>query len=308
MLKYQQISDPDKIYDCCKPDNGGDTPTGDDCCNDAWKKDLIVVTADYKVAAATATDKQSQYDLAVNLRDRLKVWVTDWELTDEKADVLCRQLELFVLHLKKVCKITEKVNDAVEILFCMIEDLYKRVDKLKIKYDEFVKCIQCLNRPEFAASLGIMPLIDEYGKKLDAVIATRDALISKVILAIELAYGLHVHICEEYGLKEVLQYWKNKLNCGCEPVEVEDCEDVHVKIEQNEGGGYKHHCHFKPQIRFPLDDDHYYKHLEEDFDKAKEEVETLKKELDKAKEKRDALLACKVGLENAIAQVDSKNK
>lgn len=308
MLKYSTLSDIEDIYNCCKSDDGGpDTPAGD-CCNDAWKKDLVEVTADYKEALAIATHKETEYNLAVELRDRLKAWCTDWELTDEKADALCRQLERFILHLEKVCKITEKVDQSIEILFCMIEDLYKRVDKLKIKYDELIQCINCLKRPELAAGVGVMKYIEDYGKKLDAVIATRDALIGKVVVAIELAYGLHINICEEFGLKAVLKYWKDKLNCGCEPVKEEDCEDEHVKVDDDKCGGYKHHCHLKPKISFPIDEDPYFKQLEEDCDKAKEEVEVLKKELDKAKEKRDALQACKEGLENAIAQVETKCK
>lgn len=308
MLKYSTLSNIEEdIFDCCKQDNGGDPPGGD-CCNDAWKKDLVEVTADWKEALAIASHKETEYTLAVEWRDKLKAWCADWELTDEKADALCRQLELFILHLEKVCRITDKVNKAIEILFCMIEDLYKRVDRLKIKYDELIQCINCLKRPELAPGTGIMKYIEDYGKKLDAVIATRDSLIGKVVIAIELAYGLHIHICEEYGLKEVLKYWKSKLNCGCDPVEEEEHEDEHVKVDDDKCGGYKHHCHLKPKIRFPLDDDPYYKQLEEDCDKAKEEVEVLKKELDKAKEKRDALQACKEGLENAIAQVETKCK
>lgn len=306
MLVYDKICNIDRdIFDCCDKNPGNETPGGD-CCYDAWVKDLVQVTADWKQANAAAQNKETEYSLSMEERDRLKAWWSDWEATDEKADALCRQLELFVLHLGKVCMVTEKTNDAIEILFCMTEDLYIRVDKLKAQYDKLLQCIQCLKRPELAPGVGIMKCIENYGAKLDAVIQTRDVLITQIVTALELAYGMHINICEEYGLKNVILYWKKKFNCEGSCGSQNDSNNQQVKIEHSGYG--KESCRLEPRISLPIDKDNYFLDLEKDYKKAKEDVDHLKKDLDAAKEKRDALLSCKQSLEKAIEEVNPANK
>jgi hypothetical protein len=150
MLVYNKISNyEEEIFDCCTDTPDNDTP-GSDCCSDAWVKDLAKVSGEYKTISALVSQKQVEYDLAIDWKVKLRAWCDDWEATDEKADALCRQLELFIKHLHRVCKITEKTVHAVKILFCMAEDLYKRTDELKAEYDKLVQCINCLKRPELA--------------------------------------------------------------------------------------------------------------------------------------------------------------
>lgn len=306
MLVYDKICNIDRdIFDCCDKNPGSENPGGD-CCYDAWVRDLVQVTADWKQANADAQNKEAEYNFILEERDRLKAWWGDWEATDEKVDALCRQLELFVLHLGKVCLVTEKTNNAIEILFCMTEDLYIRVDKLKAGYDKIWQCIKCLNRPELAEGVGIMKCLANYGAKLDAVIQTRDVLITQIVTALELAYGMHINICEEYGLKKVILYWKKKFNCkgdcGCD----HDHNNQQAKMEPSGQG--QGSCKLQPRISLPIDEDEYFIGLEEDYKKVKEDVDRIKKDLDAAREKRDTLLSCKESLEKAIEEVNPANK
>jgi len=306
MLSYNEISNSDRdIFDCCdqKPTN---TDTGGDCCYDAWVGDLVQVTSDWKAANAIAINKELEYNLVLEERERLRTWYSEWEATDENADALCRQLELFILLLQKVCVVTDKTNDAIEILFCMVEDLYIRVDKLKSQYDKLMQCINCLKRPELAPGIGIMKFLEDYGVKLEAVILTRDILIPQVVTAVELAYGLHINICEEYGLKEVILYWKEKFNCNNSSASESSAYAQDNKIEKSSGSFEC--CCIEPKMSLPIDENEYYKKLESDYQSVKQEVDLLKKELDSAREKRDALFACKQSLENAINEVNPANK
>ncbi len=307
MLSYQPISDiQQEIYDCCEK-NPGDTPPSGDCCYDTWKKDLDQVTADWKIATTIAAHKQAEYTNTYTWYQKIKAWCDDWVLTDEKADALCRQLELFITHLTKICQVTEKTGKAIEILFCMTKDLYLRVEKLKEEYDELMQCINCLKSPDLAPGVGIVKCLEEYGKKLDAVIATRDDMILKIIAALELAYGLDTDLCSEYGLKQTLVYWRNILHCaGCD--ENSDDYKRQGKGGIKDGGSGNECCELHPLISFPIDQDPYYKDLQKACTDTKAKTDQLKQELDKANEKRDALQACKDSLTAAIAQADPKTR
>lgn len=316
MLSYQPIYDvQQEIFDCCDKGPKDGNPSGD-CCYDNWKQDLDQVTADWKIASTIATHKQADYDNTYAWYQKLKQWSESWVTTDEKADTLCRQLELFILHLEKICKVTGKTGEAIEILFCMAKDLYMRVDVLKAEYDELMQCINCLKSPELAPGTGIVKCLEEYGVKLDAVIATRDDLIPKIITALELAYTMHTALCEDYGIKEELMYWKNTFKCegeaggGCGCDENEGGGEQQYKKNKGikESGSGMECCEMHPTITFPLDDDPYYKWLQQETEEFKQKTETAKQQRDKANEKRDALQACKESLEAAIKEVDPKTK
>jgi len=307
MLSYQPISDIQQdIYDCCEK-NPDDMPPSGDCCYDSWTKDLEKVTADWRIASTIAAHKQKEYEITYSWYQKIKAWCDDWVTTDEKSDALCRQIELFITHLEKICKVTHKTGKAIEILFCMVKDLYMRVDKLKEEYDELMQCINCLKSPDLAPGVGIVKCLEEYGKKLDAVIATRDDMILKIIAALELAYGIHIDLCEEFGLKQVLIYWRNVLHCA-------GCDESGEGYKHQGKGGIKGNnsgiecCDLHPVISFPLDDDPYYKELHQECLDFKEKTEQLKEQRDKANEKRDALQACKDSLETAIKEVDPKTR
>ncbi|PWU01782.1 MAG: hypothetical protein C5B52_06685 [Bacteroidetes bacterium] len=306
MLSYNTFENPQELLDCCQEPN----PPGDggDCCYDTWNTDLTKVTADWKKASAIATCKENEYNNAWSWYTMLKGWCSDWEQADDLADKICRALEIFIKHLDKVCLVTEKTNKAIEILFCMIRDLYLRVDCLKQDYDDLYKCINCLKSPELSGN-GLKTCLDNYGAKLDAVIATRDDLIGKVVIALNLAFDLHDNICDDYGLKSELIYWRNIFHCeGCE-------EEEQGGNKGKKAGGYHNHdeggednCELKPMITFPIDQDSYFIKLKDHRDDTKTRVYELKKELDKAKSKAAALQACKDSLTSAVQSLDPSGK
>jgi FtsZ-binding cell division protein ZapB len=306
MLSYQPISDIQQdIFDCCEK-NPGDIPPSGDCCYDTWKKDLDQVTADWRIASTIAAHKQKHYDNTYAWYQKIKAWCDSWIATDEKADALCRQLELFITHLERICQVTEKTGKAIEILFCMTKDLYMRVDKLKEEYDELMQCINCLKSPDLAPGAGIVKCLEEYGAKLDAVIATRDELILKIITALELAYSMHTDLCEAFGLKQILIYWRNILHCaGCDENSGEYRKQGRGIINSGSGSDC---CDLDPVITFPLDNDPYYKSLQQECMDLKAKTDQLKQQLDKANSKRDALQAGKDSLTTAIQQVDPKTR
>jgi len=307
MLSYQPINDIQQdIYDCCEK-NPGDTPPSGDCCYDSWKKDLDQVTADWKIASTIAAHKQKHYDNTYAWYQKIKAWSDGWVATDEKADILCRQLELFITHLERICQVTGKTGTAIEILFCMTKDLYMRVDKLKEEYDELMQCINCLKSPDLAPGVGIVKCLTDYGVKLDAVIATRDDLILKIITALELAYSIDTDLCKDFGLKQMLIYWRNILHCA-------GCDENSEGYKQQGKGGIKSMgsggdcCDLDPVITFPIDQDPYYKSLQQETTDLKAKTDQLKQQLDKANEKRDALQAGKDSLTLAIQTVDPKTR
>jgi hypothetical protein len=305
MLHYHKLEHPQHLLNCCDPDPNPNNPGTGDCCYDAWTTDLTDITAKLQKAISVADHKQKHYDAVTTWYATLKTWCDEWENADQLADTLCRNLGLFVTHLNKVCAITEKTAKAIEILFCMVRELYSEVDILKEKYDELYKCIKCIKQPELESG-GIRECLDAYGVKLDAVIATRDDIVGKVIAAIELSYELHDNICDKYGLKGILQYWRKVLNCECEPRKKDDCDDCPPEPHCDEHGNF--HCTFWPSVKFPIDADPYYKHLQWQRDDARKRMLELKKESNEANQEKAALQACKDGLTNAIQSVDSTGK
>src|SRR5262249_20355109 len=129
------------------------------------------------------------------------------------------------LHqIHRIGKNTHLTVKAINILYCMIRDFYMQLDLLKKKYDELINCIKCLNNPALAPNQGIRILIDDYGKKLDIVIATRDVLLTSFIGAIDIANRINKNISHHFGLQTVVKEWKKTFHCE------EKCE------EEKEGG------------------------------------------------------------------------
>jgi hypothetical protein len=294
MLAYCKMDPKHDIYECCDfphqpPGNG----TGD-CCYDYWNADLTEISNDLKFATARATHKQKEFQYVSDWYAVLKGWCDDWEQTDNKADALCRNLDLFIKHLKRVCKITNKTDRAIDILFCMIKDLFIRVDCLKERYDDLYKCINCLKNPALASG-GIRACLDDYGKKLDAVIALRDLLLGKIISCIEYGYELHDNICDDYGLRSTLVFWRQILKCEGEIELPGKPEDPEEPMEC---------CELEPMMTLPISQDVYFIDLKLQTEQVKIRVHELKKESDQANEKMAALQACQDGLNTALKASD----
>ena len=298
-LPYKPVEHPEKFELCCKEEPNPPNPGSGDCCQDIWQTDKTETDCKLKKASARADHKQKELAAKTDWCNTLKHWCDDWEAADKYADDLCRNLELFHKHLCKVGKITQKTGDAIIILFCMIKELYIRVDRIKQKYDDLYKCINCLKAPELASG-GVRTCLDDYGVKLSAVIVTRDDLINKVVIAIKLAFQIHDNISDDYGLQTVIEYWKNKLNC-CEDQACPD-DDGKPECDNHE------HCDLRPMITFPIKQSKYFKELIQHRDYMEEKVREVKKESDHANERKAALQALSDGLNNAITSVANSGK
>ena len=298
MLTYKPIEDPNHLLTCCDPDPNPSNPGSGDCCYDFWQTDKTSTDAKLKVAIAIANMKSKHLTAITNWYDTLKGWCDDWESADKYADTLCRNLEIFCKHLFKVGEITEKTAAAIEILFCMVKELYTRVDLLKEKYDDINKCIKCLKTPQLESG-NLSTCLADYGTKLAAVITTRDDIILKVINAIQLAYELHDNVSDKYGLITVLEYWKGIFKCCEEPADKEheeaDCEGME-------------HCVLMPMITFPIDKSKYFVNLRKERDETKVKFQEAKKESYDANEKQNAMQALSDGLNNAITSVANSGK
>lgn len=292
MFTYCKIDESCDIFECCDHHRQPPPPGTGDCCYDQWKDDWDEVNAQLKWATARAAHKAKHYASVTEWYTVLKGWRDDWEQADHKADALCRNLELFIRHLRRVCKITKKTNTAIDILFCMIKDIFVLVDCLKDRYDDLYKCINCLKEPALNAG-GIRDCLDDYGKKLKAVTDQRDAILGRIITVMEYAYELHDGICDDYGLRNVLTFWRRILNCegDCDPLpcpEEPPCEP-HLVI-----------CDLEPVMTFPITADPYFIHLKDLCEDVKKKMNELKKESDKANEEKASLQACLDGLNTAL--------
>ncbi|HLK27330.1 MAG TPA: hypothetical protein VKT28_02025 [Puia sp.] len=298
-LPYKPVEHPEKFEQCCKPDPDPNPGTGD-CCQDVWQTDKTETDTKLQKITTRADHKQKELTSKTEWCTTLKRWCDDWEAVDKYADDLCRNLELFHKHLCKVGEITQKTSDAVIILFCMIKELYIKVDELKEKYDELYKCIKCLKAPELESG-GVRTCLDDYGVKLTAVINTRDDLIAKVVLTIQLSFELHDNISDEYGLKTVVEYWKGKFNCCDEETSSTDDDNKSVCDERE-------HCDLRPLITFPIKKSKYFVELKQHRDYMEKKVYEVKKESDHANERKAAMQALSDGLNNAINSVANSGK
>ena len=291
MFTYCKIDENCNIFECCDFPHQPPPGTGD-CCYDQWTVDKNEVSAQLKHATSRAAHKAKHYAAVTEWYTILKGWRDDWEQADHKADALCRNLELFIRHLRRVCKITKKTDTAIDILFCMIKDIYVLVDCLKERYDDLYKCINCLKDPALASG-GIRSCLDDYGKKLDAVIAQRDAILAKIISVMEYAYDLHDGICDDYGLKNILSFWRRILNCEghCDPSPCPDEEPCEPGVEC---------CELEPMMTFPIDQDPYFLEIKTLCEEVKIKMNDLKRESDEANEKKASLQACLDGLNTAL--------
>lgn len=281
---------------CCLPEPGAGGATNCDCCYDAWSEELIATSNLYKKWDAKVNKLQMLCTYESALKDRLKGWVADLDSTDENVSDVLRKIILFINQLNKICKVTTDSIRAVNILFCMVKDLYIRIDDLKKEYDELISCINNAGKshPELGAGTAILVCLTEYGKKLQVLLDTRDGLIQSVANAIEIAHKLQEYIClnvkhsgtdgVDYALVNILGYWKSVFN-----------------------GEHKFTYGPSSVITFPVKKSDYYDEISrrlEDVGGEKGDLATHRKELDHALDKKAGFQASMDGLKKALAEAD----
>lgn len=306
--KVEETPWKDRIKECCEKEDPDD-PRGCDCCYDTWSEELKEVNT--KFSRADEEAKQAAMDLAYisERRNKLKIWYDELTEAHELSQYICDQLELIHDQVEKVTVNTGHAVKAIKILFCMIRDFYMQVDWIKTKYDQIYTCIRCLNDPVLVPGQGIMKCLEEYGKKLDAVIATRDEILKMVMAAIYSAYRINKNLDEEYGLDMVIEEWQITFNCDEECGEGGEAScryDQDDSEEDEEEDEKQNECRLVPGLKFPICNDPYYEKIKERYEADKECAAELAKDLNELNKKKESLLACKRSLEAAIKEVDPK--
>jgi hypothetical protein len=186
----------------------------------------------------------------------------------------------------------------------MIRDFYMQLDFLKREYDKLIHCIKCLNNPSLAPGQGIRILIDDYGAKLDIVIATRDALITLVISAIDIANRINKNISHHFGLQTIIKEWKKEFHCE------ERCEDERRDQHGNANKANKQDedeiedAGLRPTLHFPICNSWYYREVKERYVEDSIEVDETNSLLLHETKERDKYKAWKDGLDAVMKAVD----
>lgn len=311
--QYETLKNEDwesSIKECCDKETQED-PRGCDCCYDSWQDELKDVNAQYSQAMEKAKQLKDQLAVIEERRDKLKVWYDELTTVNGLLRKICDQLDILLTQTNKISVNTELAVKAIKTLYCMIRDFYMQLDLIKTKYDQLTNCIKCLNDPLLAPGQGFMKCLEDYGKKLEAVIATRNNLISLLMATVQIACRINKNIASGYGLITVITEWKETLKCDTpcdeEPSPCDD-EEKHSSSgsSEEEESNCLGECEASPVFLFPLCNDPYYKCLEEQYKKDKTKAEDLAKELLEENKKKESLQACKQSLEAAIKEVDPK--
>ncbi|HRN57331.1 MAG TPA: hypothetical protein PLL71_12810 [Agriterribacter sp.] len=314
---YQKLADTwdAKIKACCDKEDPDD-PQGCNCCYDGWQDELKVVKTKYSGSEEKARQLKDELTVVADRRDKLKMWYDELTKANDLARKICDQLEILLTQVNKISTNTDLAVQAIKTLYCMVRDFYMQVDLIKTKYDRLQNCIKCLNNPALGPGMGIMKCLEEYGKKLEIVIATRDEVIKMLMAAIKIACRINKNISVEFGLSTVITEWSKAFNCS---VQCDDdaapCPPAGSTANITKTGAAPAQedsclgaCSLDPILLFPVCKDPYYKCIDDQYEADKKAAEELAKELLKENKKKEALLACKQSLESAIKEVDPKNR
>ncbi|HTE22909.1 hypothetical protein [Flavitalea sp.] len=344
----KNIGEGSQLFDCCRKDPPDD-PKCTDCCYDDWRDELKEVTCRYTSKVEEVLQMEKQLSVIMDRRNRYRKWIDELIDAEDKARLICHQLDILASQSEKIWYNSCKATEAIEILFCMIRDFYFQVDQIKIRYDFLQNCINSNNDPSLVRDQGILKCLGEYYKKLEEVIKTRAALITAIVEAIRLAQLIRNNIstqscprdddsynpcdpnrkpcdCNEakprYGFKTIICEWYCAFECwdDCKDANV-DCKDEDETKPPVKQQGYgqqeqkpsndpceQEKCDLTPTIGFPICRDGYKGKIKKMLDKDEKCVPELSKKLNDAKKEKELLTACKVSLENAIKEVNPKDR
>ena len=296
------------ILECCFGENPDDPNGKGDCCYNSWQTELVQITSLYSEAEEQAKQLLYEYNLIVQRRDKLKGWYDELTKLDLSAKKICDQLDVMLNQLEKIYTNTELAVKAINILYCMIRDFYLQVDYIKTRYDQLLNCIRCIDNPALAPGQGIMKCLDEYYKKLDAIIKTRDSMVLLILSAIKIANQLSHQIGSDFGLSSILESWKFTFNCEEEcGIPEEECANRQIDNPTPKTASLgSEGCVLEPMITFPICNDIYYADLKSKLASDETLAKELAKNLLEKNKRKEELLACKQSLVAAIIEVDPK--
>ncbi len=287
-----------------------DNQNNDQDCLSTWKEELRKTSNALKIEQAKSDKAQITYANASVWESKLKSYWTNIQKSNEIGIKISDELKSFKKHTDIVCQKTDCSVQALELIFCLIKEFFECTDDLKEKVSDLQKQIECRNEPGLnPQSSKVLQCLKNFSDKLDLAIAGQQELIKMVINVVKCAIQIHESICSTpCGLRELLVKLIDIFEgCG-------DQEEVQVSSKK----GHKHEDHHKdedpecgpdnscnaklePVPVMPISDDPYYTGTEDQYNKAKSEKETYKKEADEAKEKTETLASFKKSLEDAIA-------
>ncbi len=147
----------------------------------AGRHELNKVNPAYNAIVELTTQLQNKFDFITSSRDRYKTWVDELNKAELLARDICYQLKLIAIQSDKIWYNTCEAEKAVEILFCMLRDIYMQIDEMKTMFDTLQNCITRNNDPALGKGQGILKYLDDYKSKLDATVKTRDDVIRNIV-------------------------------------------------------------------------------------------------------------------------------
>ena len=313
-----------RVKECCEPEKTpGMPPTGNsgDCCYEKWTHEFKEIEADYKRSDRIVVYLTKRRDHLQLQRDVWKTWKKELDTVCGCSAKICTQLEILLHHTTRISRNTYQTKRAIHLLYCMVQDFYMQIDLLKKNYDHLVACIRSQNNPAFVAGQGIMVFIEDYGKKLDAVILTRDTLLPLLISAISTANNINKgigHHGHHYGLHSVLHEWEKVFNCDGHYKVIDDDDDDEDNEEARRGGNDQKKANvyrkipegeftdigLQPIFKFPICDSKYYHKIKRRHAYDSEECNELQRQIITETKTRDTLKALLDGLTAVMSDPD----
>ena len=340
----KEIGEGSKLYRCCRKETPEDPPCTD-CCYDTWRDEQKIVVGRYNQAKEAADQLQKKLVFFVDRRNRFKTWLDELTKADEQAREICSSLEILASQADKIWYNACRAVDAIQILFCMVRDFYIQVDRIKIRYNDLLKCVNASTDPSLAnKDQGILKCLAEYAKRLEGIIATRDDLIKAIVQAIQVTVlirnNISIRNCDEecdpcdpnmmpcacnevyepqYGLKDILCEWYRSFGC-CIPCgetggggaeQTSHNRQLIRSIQDNTSSepapcDWEPPCELAPFFTFPFCNDDYRNTVTGWYTNDDACVKALITDLKNANKEKEALQACKQSLDKAIAEVDPK--
>jgi hypothetical protein len=293
----------ERVKECCGCNkNPKDPPTGD-CCYDEWMSEYKDVTAKFNHADKKVTGLTAELTYMTSQRDMWKTWYDELKKVNDFSRKICHQLEIILHQIHRIGKNTHLTVKAIDTLYCMIRDFYMQLDYLKREHERLINCIKCLNNPSLATGQGIRLLIDDYGAKLDIVIATRDALITLVISAIDIVNRINKNISHHFGLQTIIKEWIKEFHCD-ERCGEENDQNGNSHKPQKQDENEMEDAGLRPTLHFPVCNSWYYHEVKEEYKADMIEVDEISTHLLHETKERDKYKAWKDGLDAVMKAVD----